>query len=230
MNEESTAIQKEYDRLTEEIRSRYVHHYHFHYVALVILGAAIAVLSRDIVPTPILEAVFLAGPFIFFPVIVLMLKEHAYMDLREHYIDSVLKPRLHELLGNAPAAAPRNRSLLGWHRWERFATRGTKGRKLLYGFFGFAEYLLPVFLSASSLVGSWVLMHSKWTRVTMVVFAIGVALVLGAILLIAFSRIAMPHLPEGSEPGEGPETEPAQPAAATYVGARTDAPSGPAEA
>ncbi len=191
--DELTLLEAEYTRLTAEIQSRYLHHYYFHYLALVVLGAAIALLAKDGISPTVLLAVFLVGPLVFLAVILLMLKEHAYMDLREHYIDRVLRPRAETLLGGA-GSARRGRSPFAWYRWEKAAVRDLGANRALFGLFGAAEYLLPLILSAGSLFGAWTLLRVHWSAVAELLFAVDCVVALFGLLLVVLLRSRQPHL------------------------------------
>jgi hypothetical protein len=129
--ERLVVLRDEYQRLSTEIENRYAHHYQFHYAVVVLFGALSAIYFGLTNPTA--KAIVLLGvPVVLFPIILLMLKEHAYMDLRRHYITTVLRPQVLTLL--YPTVGDRLSSrILGWSIYEQEVIRGKGLPSVFFG-------------------------------------------------------------------------------------------------
>lgn len=77
---ELKVLLQESQELSSEMQARYAHHYHFHYLVLLVVGALAAAFVA--LPVATSSVMLLAVPAVMSPLILLMLKEHAYMDLR----------------------------------------------------------------------------------------------------------------------------------------------------
>ncbi|HEV2855370.1 MAG TPA: hypothetical protein VHC97_21420 [Thermoanaerobaculia bacterium] len=190
-------IRDESKELSAEIQSRYGHHYQFHYLIFVLTGALSAAyfaLKTDSQRTGLLLAV----PLLFAPVVLLMLKEHAYIDLRNAYRSRVLRPRLLAILGCRPEE-PRAEAIVGWHSWEQQAIRRSFGPAAFFGLFALAEYLLPLAVSAACLA---VTAPSRSTFIVgrVEIWWLDAGLLAGLLLLVLASRALGLHIPGHRKP------------------------------
>lgn len=184
-------IEKEFDRLTEEIRSRYNHHYHFHYIVLVVLGIVAAVLTKENINEEIKIYVYLSLPIVISPIVLLMLKEHAYMDLREAYIENVLRKEISNLLksNEADSVVP-----LSWFSWEQLVLSKSKKSFIIFGVYGLSEYMLPLLIMVLGVSLSVYNMASTSSIVPLLLLYIDLIVLAGICLFIVYFRVKLPHL------------------------------------
>ena len=185
---------EEFKRLNAETIARHAHRYHFHYLVFLIMGvvgaAYVGLGARDQEFT----AILLFQPFLFFPIIILMLKEHAYVDLRTSYILNVLRPKMNSLLSTISNGATDFHNTLAWDEFEQAILRKDRTRIFIFGVFAFAEYTLPFLFSVFAIVGV-ILLNKIWERWEFLIFGMDLLLVFGMPILWVASRWSSPHLP-----------------------------------
>ena len=189
---EAEFLKQEISQLSTDIQGRYAHHYHFHYLVFILLGA-ISAAFLGVEAASARAYLALATPVVMSPLVLLMLKEHAYIDLRHRYLSAVVRPRVLELIAGEEGA-PREH-ILGWYSWEERAVRLSGETSFIYGVFGIAEYVLPVFVSVSALVICPLLL-ANWSSIQVVLWWCDAGLVSTLILIVAVTRLYVPHLPK----------------------------------
>lgn len=194
--EEVNILLEEYKHLNAENQARHAHRYHFHYMVLVIIGAVTAAyigINNDAFKS----AIFLSLPIVFFPIIMLMLKEHAYIDLRISYIENVLRHRIRDLLNKASKPVHAYSHILAWQTYEQEVLRKDTVRFVIFGMFGLSEYFLPFILSVASMIIFISLnLNDEWKSWELIIFIIDSFLIIGAGVFLVVSRIRMPHIPK----------------------------------
>ena len=165
-------------------------------MVLVIIGAVTAAyigINNDAFKS----AILLSLPIVLFPIIMLMLKEHAYIDLRISYIENVLRRRIRDLLNGTAKAAHDYSHILAWQTYEQKVLRKDTIRFVIFGMFGLSEYFLPFLLSTASMIVFITLnLNDEWKIWEWVIFIIDAFLVIGAAVFLIVSRIWMPHIPK----------------------------------
>lgn len=187
ISEELSILRQEYVRVAAEIQARYNQHYHFHYMVLVILGVVSAAYFGLKEPAT-KSLVFLAGPYLMYPITILMLKEHMYMDLGDLYISSIIKPRAISLLAAIETDESKERILFQWYEFEQSSLRHKK-HALLFGFFSLGEYLLPLGFSVVFLTLFRIQVQTP-SHLQIIVFWASVGTVVLILGLVVFIRIA----------------------------------------
>ncbi|MEQ1882457.1 MAG: hypothetical protein ABL878_15975 [Burkholderiales bacterium] len=185
--EEIKVLLEEYKQLCAQAQARYAHRYHFHYLVLVIVGVLASVYIGAPDKTHVLP-LLLIGPTALCPIVFLMVKQHAYIDLRYLYIEQQIRPRLQELIGTKA-------TLLGWNLFEQRLLR-MRGKWLpWFRLFSLADYVLP-FLMVVYCLGAFVaLKNEDWAGWERSFFAIDLTLLLITMIFWLGSRFAIPHLP-----------------------------------
>ena len=192
-DEEFQVLMEEYKRLNGEALARHAHRYHFHYIIIVIVVAAIAAYDR--MPTSESKVtMLLLLPCMLLPIMVLMLKEHAYIDLRGSYIEHVLRPKIRQFLSDRSTHPKDYTHVLSWQSYEQEALRSSVQRFLMFGLFGLAAYAIPFLVSALSLLGAMVV-NDTWETWEKTMFAIDGLLVFFGACMLVVARVWMPHVP-----------------------------------
>ncbi len=182
--EQLNTLLEEYKIVSAEILARHHHRYHFHYISIVIVGAALATYSQ-FDDFQFKHIVLLIIPIILFPVLMLELRERLYIDLRTHYIASNLKPRIESIFKNIEKDQSDLPEMLDWEVWERNIVWQSGKKKYLFAFLGLMNYGLPLLFSAIS-VFTFHFVVSKWNFLYKVLFMIDVSIIVIAFLLIVF--------------------------------------------
>lgn len=194
ITDELTVLLEEYKQLSAQAVARYAHRYHFHYLVLIVVGAltSIYVGATDKAAA---TTFLLIGPTVFAPVILLMIKQHAYIDLRYLYIERCIRPRISQLLLPSATSLPQ---ILGWNAFEQKMLRGAGPIFSWSRFFAVVDYILPVLMCVYCLGGFVFLRNTPWPRWEVALFILDLALMVGAIAALLVSRLSVPHLRLGA--------------------------------
>lgn len=186
-SEEIKVLLEEYKQLCAQVQARYAHRYHFHYLVFVVVGVLAGIYVRAPDQAHVLP-LLLVAPTALCPIILLMVKQHAYIDLRYFYIERHIRPRLVELIGATPM-------LLGWNRFEQRLLRIEGAWVSWFRLYGLIDYVLPFLLSVYCLVAFIILKNGQWAWWEQTSFVIDVTLLLITLIFWLGSRSAIPHLP-----------------------------------
>ncbi len=111
---ELTYLIAEYKSVCAEMNRRHAERYKFHALSLLMFGAIVTFfgLPASILIPGIKLLVLAIVPTPYLVIIVLMFKEHQYINMRDRYLDVVLRPAAEQLSGH-------RFSWWGWQRFER---------------------------------------------------------------------------------------------------------------
>ena len=166
-NDEVEVLLAIHASVTAEMNRRHGERYKFHALSFLLLGATGALIgvNSQYVPVEVKAWIFAVAPLSFSIIIGLMLKEHQYINMRDRYIETELRPRLQELV-----APSRNFSWLGWEEFEHKQMGRHPGlprarqRFVVFTILDILDYAIPSLLVATSLV-AYVLMRNNITTV-----------------------------------------------------------------
>lgn len=179
-------LMEEYKAVHAEIIARYRYRYLMLNICVIVVAATLGAVYGSL-KYPI---VFLVVPLLLFPLMMVELKEHLYIDLRTYYLCRILRPRIEILFRQTHCALPLS-DLLGW---EYFELRTLKKKWLIYGFLGFMDYGLALGLSIISIIGYFAL-NNLWNWQNCLFAAISAFFILLSIGIILVFRAKFPHLP-----------------------------------
>ncbi len=145
----------EHQSVCTEMNWRHSEHYRFIALSLIMLGVAGAFfgLAKEIVDPSVKILALAIVPFPFISVMALILKEHQYINMRDCYLEVVLRPRLEQL-----AIEPdKHFSWLGWQEFEHKQMGRQAGlqqqlqRFIIFMFLEIFDYGIPGLFAFGSL-------------------------------------------------------------------------------
>ncbi len=160
---EAQYLLAEYQSVCTEMNRRHSERYRFIALSLIMLGIAGAFfgLAKEIVDPSVKILALAIVPFPFISVMALILKEHQYINMRDCYLEVVLRPRLEQL-----AIEPDKH--FSWPGWQEFEHKqmgrqtGLPRRWSRFASFMFLEvfdYGIPFIFAVASLGAYWFSRH-----------------------------------------------------------------------
>jgi hypothetical protein len=144
----------QFEVISDDISSRYSERYKIHALSITALGTLAVVMNVPLTLVPLQVKLFLLLflPFLSTVIMMLMLKEHQYINMRDSYIEQVIWPQI-----KSQSTTP-----LDWQLWQQFeqaqmgrtSNAPKRWRKWsVFALLGAADYALPAFVTVAALVG-----------------------------------------------------------------------------